>query len=345
MNEGKTMRFGQPQDWAAGRLDGLVVGPAGLTLAPGRTSGAWHAPAFAPGVPFDRVVPFWNARTAAGQWVAVDVRALRAGVPVGDWLRAATWSRTARGRRDSGAAPARIDQDTLILDGGADVVELVVRLERAEAGDVPDPGAAGPVLSRLGVTVFAAHRDAPGGARPAHAKPAMPPGPFHSQKSQDPEIAMRICGPTSLTMALGACGIARTPVEVARAAEDPGGAIAFGNWAYLAATAAEHGLGAEVVSMRDMDELARTLGAGKLAILSVSFKAGELSNSPVTATDGHLILARGFDDHGNVVVDDPAGRTESEGRVSYRREELARVWRRGIAIVLEPPVGIPKVMH
>ena len=344
--EARTVRWHGPQ-LAKGWLDGVVVGADGLALAPGRDTGTWTAPLFCPGMSFDRVVPFWNARTGAGDWVAVEIRAARGGKPLSDWLRAATWSKGARGLRDTGAKPARIDQDTLLLDEGADTVELRLRLERAVPAKAKGKkkaargaGGAGPAVSRAGITVFLGRRDPPGDARSDAERAPSLVGPFHSQKTQDPEIAMRICGPTSLTMALGACGIRRTPVEVARAAEDPGAAIAFGNWAYLAATAAEHGLGAEVVSMRDMDELARTLGAGRLAILSVSFEDGALTGSPVKSTDGHLILARGFDEHGNVVVDDPAGRTEAEGRLSYRRDELARAWRRGIAIVLEPPVGV-----
>lgn len=320
-------------DFALGTFDGLTTGADGaLELAPGRATGTWAAPRVRPEMSFDRAVPFWNARTGPGDWVAVEVRAWREGQPLTGWLRAATWSRTQRGARDTGAPPAKIDQDTLMIDGGADQLELVFRLERAGPG-------AGPRLHRAGITTFSSRRDPPGDARSTAERQPARQTPFHSQKKQDPEIAMRICGPTSLTMALGACGIAKTPVEVARAAEDPGAPIAFGNWAYLCATAAEHGLGAEVVSMRDLDELARALAADRLAILSVSFKDGALSNSPVKSTDGHLILARGFDEHGNVVVDDPAGSTEAEGRCRYRRDELARAWRRGIAIVLEPPVG------
>lgn len=329
-SERGTARWASGADWAAGQLEGLVAAPGGLLLEPGHAVGTFITPPFRSGLSFDRVVPFWNVRTADGDWVTVRARVSRGGVPLGDWLRAATWSRGARGPRDAGAPPVWIDQDTLLVEGGADTVELSVTLERG----LPGPG---PVLTRVGVTTFSARRDPPGDARSAAERPPVLRGPFHSQKLQDATIAMRICGPTSLTMALGACGIERTPVEVARAAEDPGAAIAFGNWAYLAATAAEHGLGAEVLSMRDLDELARVLAAGRLAILSLSFGKGELTGSPMESTEGHLILARGFDEHGNVVVDDPAGRTEAEGRVSYRRAELARAWRRGIAIVLEPP--------
>jgi len=321
-----TRRWEGDAGW--GDLDGLVPEGGALVLAAGRERGSVRPPPFAPGTPFDRAVPFWNARTGDGGRVVVRARVLRGGQPLGTWLTAATWSRDARGPRDAGGGPVRIDQDTLLVDGGADAIELEAVLER---------GGAGPRLTRLGATTFSSRRAVPGHARSPAERPPQLTGPYHSQRDEAPDIAMRICGPTSLAMALGACGIATGPARVAAAARDPEGAIAFGNWAYLAATAAEHGLASEVVAMEDLDELARALAPGRLAILSLSFGAGELSGAPVTQTDGHLVLARGFDEHGNVVVDDPAGRSAADGRVRYRPEELVRAWKRGIAIVLEPP--------
>ena len=327
-----TARWTGRAGWAEGELEGLSVGPEGLSLPEGRREGSFHAPVFLPEEGFDRAVPFWNARTAPGERVVVRARAMRGGAPLGDWVRAATWSREERGPRDAGAGPVKIDQDTLLIEGGADAIEVRATLER----DTHE--GRGPVLARLGVTTFSSKRPVPEHARTGDERPPMRTGPYHTQRAEDPEIAMRICGPTSLAMALGACGIATGPATVARAARDPDGAIAFGNWAYLCATAAEHGLAAEVVSMRDLGELARALAGDRLAILSLSFDKGELSGAPIESTAGHLVLARGFDEHGNVVVDDPAGRGEADGRVRYRPDELARAWKRGIAIVLEPVV-------
>lgn len=52
----------------------------------------------------------------------------------------------------------------------------------------------------------------------------------------------------------------------------------------------------------------------------------QLTGAPLTSSNGHLLVIRGSDSLGNVVVYDPAGSDESEVRRVYRRGEFARAW-------------------
>lgn len=329
---GATALWPQAGAWD-GACDGLTHHAEALELEEGRTHGTFRVGRpFAPGAPFDRAVPFWNARTGPGTRVVVRARPLRKDTPMG-WVTVATWSRDERGRRDEPTGEMSLDQDTLSLAPAADAIELEVRLER------DDPGQASPRLTRLGVTVFGAGFGGP--AAPEAGSPASVAAaraiPYRSQRVEDPEIAMRICGPTSLSMALEHFEVRRKTFDVAMAARDPAGAIAFGNWAYLCATAAEAGLAAEVRALSGLGELARVLEAGALAILSISFKEGELPEAPTASTAGHLVLATGFDAQGRLLVNDPVGHDASDGRVAYDPVRFTKAWKRGIAIVLTRP--------
>ena len=66
---------------------------------------------------------------------------------------------------------------------------------------------------------------------------------------------------------------------------------------------------------------------------SIRFQAGELPNSPMPATGGHLVLLRGIDD-GTVLVNDPAAPPGSVER-RYDARAFAAAWmrQRGAAYV------------
>ncbi len=82
--------------------------------------------------------------------------------------------------------------------------------------------------------------------------------------------------------------------------------------------------------------------AGVPIVASIARKEGELSGALVPGSDGHLLVVRGFDLSGNVVVNDPAGCDDSRVRRAYnRREEFARAWASGsggIAYLIYPDV-------
>lgn len=295
--------------------------PLSVHPAPGQPSTTHLTDVLPLGQRFDRIVPWWNARTADGGEVTIEALVHRDGKPLGGWLTIATWSKQVRGHRDTGAGDVTLDQDTLKVTGGADAVQLRATV-RGHA-----------LLTALGVTAFRTDADASPDVTSASG-PVTYPVKYRSQRDADPAISARICGPTSLSMALAFRGVELPTESVAALAKDPPGPIPYGNWAYLAATAAELGVASEVRAMDGLDDVVRELKAGNLVILALAFKKKTLSNAPISSTVGHLVLARGFDVDGNIFVNDPAGHGPADGQVRYRREELARAWRRGIGIVI-----------
>ena len=320
-------RFPADAPWTAGKLSAVTVQADGLALAPEAPRGTFAAPRVTFARAYDRLVPSWNARTATGGRVVIEVRPFRAGAPLSDWLTIARWSKNERGARDAGAGAVTIDQDTVKVAGGADAVELRATLERGAGG--------APTLQALGVTAFASDGHTSPEVTSTGGSDIRYPVPYRSQRDADRAISGRICGPTSLSMALAYNGVVLKTEEVAALAKDPAGDIAYGNWAYLAATAAELGLDADVRAFGSLDEVVRELAVGHLVILALQFKRGELPGAPISQTAGHLVLARGYDADGNIHVNDPAGHGPKDGQVRYARASLATAWKRGIGIVLK----------
>ena len=80
------------------------------------------------------------------------------------------------------------------------------------------------------------------------------------------------------------------------------------------------------------------LRMGWPVIASIQTKPGELRGAPYTQTDGHLIVIRGIDAAGNIMVNDPAAETPDKAIVVYNRDDLTRVWLQrtlGTAYVLQ----------
>ena len=59
---------------------------------------------------------------------------------------------------------------------------------------------------------------------------------------------------------------------------------------------------------------------------SVAYPQGGLRGAPTRATDGHLVVIRGFTADGDVVTNDPAAPSERSVRRTYDRAELERGW-------------------
>ena len=150
------------------------------------------------------------------------------------------------------------------------------------------------------------------------------------------------CSPTSLTMVLAYYDALPPPstyswvrdghpdrevVHVARATYDTsyGGT---GTWPFNTAYAASQTGSAFVTRLRNLREAERFIAAGIPLVASVRFGAGELSGSPISSTNGHLMVVVGFTDDGDVVVNDPAASGSSGVRRTYDRGQFEDVWLR-----------------
>jgi len=163
--------------------------------------------------------------------------------------------------------------------------------------------------------------------------------PYRSQHWLPDSISGLTCSPTSVTMILNYHGREFSTLEVAEEVYDKVNDI-YGNWPYNAQAAYVLGLNKTWVGRHNsFNELVDELKAGKPVAISIAFdKDQKLTGAPYKSTDGHLIVVRGFDNDGNVLVNDPAGDNIEEGVVSYNIDELTAVWtgHQGVAYHLWP---------
>lgn len=146
---------------------------------------------------------------------------------------------------------------------------------------------------------------------------------------------IRLCSPTSLTMALNALGIKADPLQTAQAVYDDKAAI-YGNWTFNTAYACRMGAEAFVTRFQRLNQLKDFLKKGSLVLASIAYKRGELSNAAVKQTAGHLVLICGWEE-GKIRVADPAAGLTKEVIRYYDAEEFARAWlvrKRGLAYLV-----------
>lgn len=149
--------------------------------------------------------------------------------------------------------------------------------------------------------------------------------PFRSQRTPDPLLSGRLCSPTSVSMVLASHGVSRPVFDVSSRAYDIRHDI-FGNWPRNIQAAYALGVPGYLTRFAQWSDVYNTLDAGKPLIVSIQAKKGELRGAPYSETGGHLIVVRGYDAAGDLLVNDPASGEEAKGRLVYKREDLQKVW-------------------
>ena len=155
--------------------------------------------------------------------------------------------------------------------------------------------------------------------------------PALSQTTLDEAISRQACSPTATAMALGIADDADFRAFVSSAVHRPTGLC--GVWPQNLWAAARLGRLGGVELMSSWTEVQEALGAQVPVVASIRFQDGELPNSPMPATGGHLVLLRGID-AGTVLVNDPAAPPGSVER-RYDARAFAAAWmrQRGAAYV------------
>ena len=166
--------------------------------------------------------------------------------------------------------------------------------------------------------------------------------PFRSQRDESSEIASRICSPTSVAMVLDFHGVRAPTAEVARRLFDVEHDI-YGNWPRAVQGAYTFGVPGYLARFSDWGEVEELVARGLPIVISIAAKEGQLSGAPYRSTNGHLLVLRGFDKHGDVLVCDPAAGDANQGVTTYKRDELTTVWMRrgGTSYVFLPPEKEP----
>ncbi len=161
-----------------------------------------------------------------------------------------------------------------------------------------------------------------------------------SQCAEAPDIAARICSPTSVAMVLAHFGCPVSPAVLAGEVYHPG-LDRYGVWPAAVCAAARRGVLGYLLRFPDWTAAAWCLARGRPIVASVRFAAGELAGAPLRQSEGHLVVLTGWDgDH--VLVNDPAAPEASTVARRYRLLDLRRVWleRAGVGYVFfRPPAG------
>lgn len=291
--------------------------------------------------PVNSVVPSWNIDVPPGGGFAAR---LRLGREVDDFWTPhydlGAWGDVPDGAdRIMVDSAGRIDVDYFLSDQRFDRIQYSFDL-------VDAPDGRSPVLRRVALALSNTLGDAELAAK-HRQKPARLPNekwcrridvPFRSQRDESPELRSRVCSPTSVAMVLAYHGM---NVPTSRACEvvyDPRFRI-YGNWWRAVQGAYTLGVPGYLERFNDFEAVKRHIAAGRPVIASIRVGKGQLPGAPYRQSDGHLLVITGFDDEGNVHVNDPAAPTRAEGVTTYDRAAMEAVWfaNRGVGYVLEAP--------
>ncbi len=340
------------RDLKAGQRRGLKLGRGQVSLlrAKPRTvagksyeAGTWTSPWAAPGFAATSVIPSWEATVPGRTLVRVELRAQDASGRTGTWDTVADWARTNRPvprTTYSGQADdlGRVSADTWYAASAVTAYQLRVTLMR------PKGSSKAVSLERVGA-VASADASAPRPtSQPGPAAGTVLPVPTYSQMVHSGHYPAwggggeAWCSPTSLAMVLAYHGISPTPAGITAGHTDAvvdhtarmvydHGYRGTGNWAFNTAYAATLvGGDSYVTRMRDLREAEDLIAAGVPLIVSIAFGRNQLAGTPISASNGHLLVVVGFEPDGDVVVNDPAGASNAEVRRVYDRAQFERIW-------------------
>ena len=321
----------------------------------------WESPVTALDFDVTSLIASWTARTPGTSWLEVAVRGGAVSAD-SDWLVVGRWAETTEEiHRTSvpgqASAGARVATDEVLVEPQMHWrhVQLRVSLLR-RAGEHPDEPAGVESLTLLvsGADDEAPTTSYPSGTelQPAESVRVLDVPTYSQQLHRDllPELGgggQNWCSPTSVSMVVdhwGAGPVATAAEAVPYAARHTYdfAYTGTGNWPFNAAYAGRFGLDAFVTRLHSLEEAAHFIAAGIPLVLGIAFTKEQLDGAGY-ATDGHLVVLVGFDENGDVIVNDPAShqrRSDDDVPTTYRREQFAQSWLRrssGIAYVIKPP--------
>lgn len=347
------------------------VDPFGDGTAKSYDRTSWTSPVVTPGFRLTELVASWNATTPPGTWVEV---AMSGRTDLGTstkWYVLGRWS----GGDDTGAGdihrtsvPNQGDSDgfvavdTFVAGTGRslDRWQLRVTLHRLTGTTAaPAVHSVGAMASRLPDAKKVAVSPLGG------AEGIVLDVPTYSQETHIGHYPQwdgggeAWCSPTSTAMVLDYYGAGPTADETAwvdPSYSDPQVEHAArsvfdyaydgaGNWPFNTAYAGTRGLEAFVTRLRSLTEAEQFVKAGIPLIASLSFKKNDLPGAGY-GTNGHLMVIVGFDEDGDVVVNDPASHlipSNDEVRTTYDRAAFENAWlpHSGGLVYVIHPTGTP----
>jgi hypothetical protein len=333
---------------AAGREDGVVVRNGSARLLPGRTRGTVISKAYATATRFDTLIPSWNASTPSGTWMQTDIR-VRSGERWTPWFNMGVWVEgTETVKRHSvngqGSGSWKVLTETLQAEGPvfAEAYQYRLTLSTKKRSGSPE-------VRAVYVTASNSYRHADflGVSSSSQLLGKDLPVPQRSQMIY-PNGGEVWCSPTSLSMVMaywasktGNRNLNQLVPTVAAGTYD----YAYqgnGNWPFNTAYASTFGLKASINRFSSLEQVERWISKDVPVIVSLSWGSGQLDGAPVPASNGHLLVIRGFHSDGErIMVNDPAADGNSRVKRLYNRQQFADAWFRGsggIAYLVYPKV-------
>ena len=279
---------------------------------------------------YQEAIASWNASTPAGSWVEVQFRA-QYGTRWSKWYVLGIWaSDYSTIRRHSvqsqGDSDGFVAVDTFVSSNKKETTnkfQLKLRLFSANGSTVP-------IVRNVSV---AYSTSAPKTASVSAGNPAL-----WNTLITVPECSQMVypdggevwCSPTSTSMVLAYLDGYAGPCEPrVRAAVD--GVYDWiydghGNWPFNTAYAATFGYEGYVARFTSLAKAEEYVAAGVPVIMSIAWGKGDLTNSGVDSTNGHLLVLVGFDAAGNLIVNDPASPENETVQRTYLRSEFEPLW-------------------
>lgn len=286
------------------------------------SSATWYSEVISDGAPFTEALPSWNVPRALAPFT-VEIRTKEAldGDDWTPWLRIGDWEVQSRGDDVPTAhRQGEVAVDVLRLEAPMEACQL--RIVATDHGIITAPQA-------MHVTLTDA-RDIEDRVRSAAEEPW--PGtpvsldvPRRAQRVEGGEVGGRICSPTSVAMVVAYHGRDVPTMELADAILDPHFGI-YGNWNRAVQGAFAAGVPGELVRVSSWETVASYLRSGRPLVASVRAEEGELTGAPYKSTRGHLLVVRGLDGGGAVLVNDPAAASPATVARTYSRADMERVW-------------------
>lgn len=308
--------------------------------------GTWNSPWVRPRGGFTELVPSWASTTPAGTLIQVRIRGTDPSGRRSSWDTLGRWAGTDRTFRRTSLGSqaddlARVATDTWLTSRRLRSWQVRVSLmRRAGTSLTPRVGTVGAMASLL-----------PDVQRVTRSRPGVAAGrvlavPRYSQMTHAGEYPQyggggeAWCSPTATTMVLAYYRSLPPPSDYAWVTRsyadrvvDHAARMTFdhgydgtGNWPFNTAYAASrtgHGFVTRFGSLRGVERFIR---AGIPVVTSITFGRGELTGAPIGASNGHLVVVRGFTRAGDVVVNDPAASSRAGVRRTYDRGQFESAW-------------------
>lgn len=293
--------------------------------------GVWTGPEIAPPLPFTEMLTSFNVLVPPDTGATLEVRFKNAAT--GQWSDFLYVGHVGRiqhqlDRRLSAPGFATVEVDFVTFSRPASAFQPRVRLESFSFDKSVTPTLK--QVSALATSHVPANSDIAKAelARLSKAGPTPPvidlPVPFRGAMPLPEVLRSECCSPLSTSMVLAYHGVDKPVEENALAIYDREYDL-FGNWGRAVSYAGSLGFNARLTRFRSWEQVYPVIAAGQPLIVTIRFKKGEFPSNLLPSTEGHLIVIRGFDKDGNVIVNDPAS-TEKGNGVIYDREDLGRAW-------------------